>query len=202
MSEVMSGAMITATTKNLLMLTRFEERMLSNDTAERYEGHPVLTVHDLWPGEHYHAERLVRLGFLKKTKSRAPWNGRVPVTMYYVDETCHANTFPFQGMSNKRMQEKLAGGEAIDLSACTRSAAGEYLLGQVTGCDLACVETEREALKLAARDTLFAEGKDYCDARLERWIWSIGLDMDTGLVWASLAADKYRAPGFVCLWLR
>lgn len=94
-----------ATSKNLLMLTRFEERMQCGNDVECFQGHAVLTAYDLWPGERYHAERLVKLGFLKKTTSRAPWNGSQPVTMYYIDGACHENAFPYQGMQNRRMQE-------------------------------------------------------------------------------------------------
>lgn len=191
-----------ATPKNLLMLTRFEERVQRENDVERYQGYPVLTACDLWPGERYHAERLAKLGFLKKTTSHAPWNGSQPVTMYYIDGACRGNPFPYRGMRNKRMQEKLAGGEAIDLSGCRRSSDGEYLLGQVDPCDLAHAETDHEALRLAERDTLFVEGKDYCDALAERWIWSIGIHRETGQVWASTASNKYLSPGIVCIWLR
>ena len=70
---------------------RIEERMQARSDVERFQGHSVLTAYDLWPGERYHAERLVKLGFLKKTTSRAPWNGSQPAVMYYIDEACPEN---------------------------------------------------------------------------------------------------------------
>lgn len=94
-----------ATPKNLLMLTLFQDRMQEAASDEHYQGCPVLTTYDLWPGERYHAERLVKLGFLKKTTSCAPWYGAQPVTLYYVDETCRENSFPYRHLQNARMQE-------------------------------------------------------------------------------------------------
>jgi hypothetical protein len=201
-----------ATPKNLLVLTRLEERMQEGSERDRIGGHPALTAYDLWPGERYHAERLVRLGFLKKTRTCTPWYGRQPVTLYYADGDCEPNPFPeghpLRGMQNHRMQEKLASGEAVDLSGCPRSkpndrpAHGDYLLGEVDVADLVAAATDHEVLLLAARDTLFAEGTDYCSAATEAWIWSIGVHRETGRVWASHRASKYRNPAFVCIWLR
>ena len=195
-----------ATPKNLLVLTRLEERMESPpgqaSACERYAGHPALTTYDLRPGERYHADRLVRLGFLKKTKSIAPWFGSHPVTLYYVDGDCVANPFPWRGMTNKRMRERLASGDAVDLSGCPRSSGGEYLLGRVDAEDLAEARGDHEVLRIAERDTLFAEGKDYCNVATEAWIWSIGVHRETGQVWASHRSNKYQNPAFVCIWLR
>ncbi len=195
-----------ATPKNLLVLTRLQERMQAPSGLgcglDRIDGLPALPAYDLYSGERYHAERLVRLGFLKKTKSCAPWYGRQPITLYYVDGDCEANPFPFRGMQNRRMQEKLATGEAVDLSGCPRSAHGEYLLGQVEVEDLAAATTDHEVLQLAERYTVFAEDTDYCNAATEAWIWSIGVHRETGRVWASHSASKYRNPAFVCIWLR
>ena len=195
-----------ATPKNLLMLTCFEERMEQTGTGERYDGYPVLTTYDLRPGERYHAERLVRLGFLRKTRAMVPWYGSRPVTLYWRDEACRANPFSWRDMSNRRMQAKLASGEAVDVSGCPRSAAGEYLLGRVDVRDLAQARNDHKVLRLAERDALFAEGKDYCNAAAEAWVWSIGVHRETGEVWASHRANKYRnaeaTPAFVCVWLR
>lgn len=191
-----------ATPKNLLVLTRLEERMHEGCERDRIDGHPALTGYDLWPGERYHAERLVRLGFLKKTQTCTPWYGRQPVTLYYVDGDCEANPFPYRGMQNRRMQEKLASGAAVDLSGCPRTAHGDYLLGEMDVEDLAAAATDHEVLLLAARDTLFAEGKDYCNASTEAWIWSIGVHRETGRVWASHRGSKYGNPAFVWIWLR
>jgi hypothetical protein len=95
------------TQKNLLVLTRIEERMQDPQShgcgCDRIDGHPALTAHDLWPGERYHAERLATLGFLKKTRAAAPWYGSQPATLYYIDEACRANPFPWRGMTNRRM---------------------------------------------------------------------------------------------------
>lgn len=191
-----------ATLKNLFVLTQLEERMGEGLFGDRYEGHPALTSFDLRPGERYHTERLVRLGFLRKTRSNAPGYGSQPVTLYWRDETCQENPFPWKGMANRRMQKKLVLGEAVDLSGCTRSGGGDYLLGRVDVDDLARTASDHEVLKLAERDTVFAEGKDYCNAATEAWIWSIGVHRETGQVWASHQANKYRNPAFVCIWLR
>lgn len=191
-----------ATQKNLLMLMRFEERMGRTLEGERYDGHPALTTYDFGPGECYHAERLAQLGFLKKTKAVVPWYGSRPVTLYYIDETCCANPFPWQGMTNRRMQKKLALGEAVDVSGCTCSASGEYLLGRIDVRDFAGARSDHDVLRLAGQGTIFTERKDYCNAAVEAWIWSIGVHRETGQVWASHCTNKYRNPVFVCIWLR
>ncbi len=191
-----------ATLKNLLVLTRLEERMREGPECDRYGGRPALTAYDLWPDEHYHADRLVRLGFLRKARTNAPWYGPSPVTVYYLEEECQPNPFPYRGMQNRRMQERLAAGEALDLSGCPRSAHGEYLLGVVQPEELAEAQTEHEVALLAERHTPFAVEKDLCDAREERWMWSVGVHRETGRVWASTGAGKYRNPAFVCIWLR
>ena len=53
-------------------------------------------------------------------------------------------------MLNKAMERKLECGECVDVSECERTATGDYVLKQ------------------------FVEDADYCDAREERWIFSIG----------------------------
>ena len=68
--------------------------------------------------------------------------------------------------------------------------------------DLAQARNDHEVLRLAERDALFAEGKDYCNAAAEAWVWSIGVHRETGRVWASHRANKYQNPAFVCIWLR
>ena len=77
-----------ATRKNLCVLMQIEKRMDEGPCVDRFEGSPALTSRDLRPGERYHADRLVQLGFLKKTKSCAPWLGLQPVNLYWRDETC------------------------------------------------------------------------------------------------------------------
>lgn len=79
-----------ATPKNRLVLTHIERRMLEG--GERYAGHPALVGRDLRQGERYHADRLVRLGFLKKTRSTAPWHGSPSVALYWCDESCRRIT--------------------------------------------------------------------------------------------------------------
>lgn len=53
-------------------------------------------------------------------------------------------------MPNMAMQRKLKAGRAVDISDRPRTATGDYLLAS------------------------FEEGKDYCDARAQSWVWSIG----------------------------
>jgi hypothetical protein len=52
-------------------------------------------------------------------------------------------------MQNQAMRRKLDAGKAIDLARCMRTAAGDYILEK------------------------FVKDRDYCDAQLETWIWSI-----------------------------
>jgi len=80
-------------------------------------------------------------------------------------------------MTNQRMKEKLKAGDAIDVSECPRVGA-YYVLRK------------------------FIPDKDYCDAKAEAWIWSIGRRYRDGLVLASRAGDLYQNHDFECLWLR
>jgi len=70
-----------------------------------YNTFPALTAYDLRKGERYHAERLVGMGFLRKTRSTHSDYGTQPVTVYYIDDACTENPFPYRHMQNKRMQE-------------------------------------------------------------------------------------------------
>jgi hypothetical protein len=81
-------------------------------------------------------------------------------------------------MRNRRMAEKLEQGDAIDVSGCERTPAGEYILAR------------------------FAEDTDYCDARTEEWIWSIGREHGTGRILASTDTRFYENPEYLCLFLR
>lgn len=81
-------------------------------------------------------------------------------------------------MHNKRMEEKLNRGEAIDLSQCERTKEGFYILDD------------------------FIEDKDYCDAEKEYWIWSTGINYSTGRIHASTSSIFYQNPGYECIWLR
>lgn len=78
---------------------------------------------------------------------------------------------------NLRMAEKIKAGECIDLSAYPREG-DYYVLGT------------------------FTEDVDYCNAKDETWIWSIGKRHSDGKILASHRADLYQNPAFQCLWLR
>lgn len=94
-------------------------------------------------------------------------------------------------MLNKAMQRKLESGEAIDVADAPRLGP-YYILEEVI------------------------DGRDYCDAKSEAWIWSIGraerelsFEFDgvthlvrAGTILASPATDLYQRDGFECLWLR
>ena len=85
-------------------------------------------------------------------------------------------------MLNKAMERKLETEEAIDLA--DRPREGHYYV-------------------LNEDDALEAEGNmDFCDARTEEWIWSIGRRHSDAAVLASTRADLYDNPYFKCLWLR
>jgi hypothetical protein len=77
------------------------------------------------------------------------------------------------------MRRKLNKGCAIDVSKCERYG-GAYILP----------------------DGMFVDGMDYCDARIERWVWSIGRRKLDGQVLASLSDEFYQNDNFECLWLR
>lgn len=49
---------------------------------------------------------------------------------------------------------------------------------------------------------LFDPEKDYCDAKTENWIWSIGVEKKTGKMIASINADLYGNSAYRCIWLR
>lgn len=94
-------------------------------------------------------------------------------------------------MLNKAMQRKLESGEAIDVADAPRLGP-YYILEEVI------------------------DGRDYCDAKSEAWIWSIGRAerelsfkfdgvthlVRAGTILASPATDLYQRDGFQCLWLR
>lgn len=90
-------------------------------------------------------------------------------------------------MKNRRMAEKLLSGKAIDLSGAPRDADGDYILRDEHG-----------------NGPGFIEDKDYCDARTERWVWSIGQHWITDEIRASTdpAGVYYGNRDWKCLWLR
>jgi len=49
---------------------------------------------------------------------------------------------------------------------------------------------------------VFKEGKDYCDGKRERWIWSIGRRKSDGTILASCTDEFYQNAEYECLWLR
>ena len=77
-----------------------------------------------------------------------------------------------------RMRQKVASGQAIDISGCRRTVHGDYVL-----------------------DT-FEAGKDYCDLQEGRWVWSIGRNKATGEIIACLTDRLYQIASHECLWLR
>lgn len=82
-------------------------------------------------------------------------------------------------MINQRMQEKLEKGEALDVLKIGREIKpGLYALDQ------------------------FQADVDYCDAKHEIWIWSIGRNKATWEILASTSSEFYQNPQFDCLWLR
>lgn len=76
------------------------------------------------------------------------------------------------------MERKIKTGEAIDISTCVRTDEGAYHL------------------------IVFTEEVDYCDAKTEEWIWSIGEHLATGQILAATDTRFYNNPLFKCLWLR
>lgn len=76
------------------------------------------------------------------------------------------------------MEEKLDKGEAIDISSCKRTPEGHYVLKE------------------------FVDEVDYCNAKDEHWIWSIGKNYKTGQILASTGNIFYENPDYKCLFLR
>ena len=81
-------------------------------------------------------------------------------------------------MLNKAMERKLQSGDALDVSAGDNEQGPHYRL------------------------LAYVDGKDYCDAKRERWIWSIGKRKSDGVIIASTDNDLYQNEAFECLWLR
>jgi hypothetical protein len=99
-------------------------------------------------------------------------------------------------MINLAMQRKLRAREAIDVSGCRRTATGDYILKE------------------------FRYDTDYCDAKTEDWIWSVGKvlkplpsvmadgsreTLPAGTFLASTSARHYSAGEsdvIECVWLR
>lgn len=86
-------------------------------------------------------------------------------------------------MRNCRMQEMLAGGEAINLSSYQRTPEGGYLLP----------------------DDLSIDGMDLCDAAAEAWIWLVyemAEGQDGGQRIAVTGPEQPAPPGCQVVWAR
>lgn len=81
-------------------------------------------------------------------------------------------------MRNLAMKFKLTMGLAIDLSENNINADGDIIL------------------------TEFVDGMDYCHAKKEAWIWSIGKHKQHGYMLASYTTKFYQNENFQCLFLR
>ena len=82
-------------------------------------------------------------------------------------------------MKNLRMREKLDLGECLDVNKIGRPVGhGVFVLAR------------------------YEDGKDYCDAANEQWIWSIGRDVLNGEIIAAVDTRFYQHPQYTCLWLR
>lgn len=85
-------------------------------------------------------------------------------------------------LGNLSMAEMLRRGQAIDISTIGEPVHG--FRGSVW----------------VMRD--FIDGKDYCDAEQELWIFSIGRHKTSGLYYAAIDNRFYNNPMFECVWLR
>ena len=92
------------------------------------------------------------------------------------------NNAALDGMRNRAMYRKITTGEAVDLSETSREGA-YYVL---TDEQVAAINQE----------------KDFCVAKTEEWIRSIGRRNSDGVVLASTDAEFYQNAAFECLWLR
>lgn len=82
-------------------------------------------------------------------------------------------------MLNRSMEKKIREGECRDISGARRHGP-HYILDR------------------------FEDGMDYCDAKLEQWVWSIGKRRSDGVILASTSqqCEFYMNPDFECLFLR
>ena len=89
-------------------------------------------------------------------------------------------------MRNQAMARKLASGEAIDVEkivGLVTPEAGELYAGTF------CLDR-------------FVEDVDYCVGSTEQWIYSIGVRLSDGAIFAALDSRFYQREGFDCVWLR
>lgn len=82
-------------------------------------------------------------------------------------------------ITNLRMQEKLSKRECLDVRVIGQEISpGRYLLHD------------------------FIDDVDYADAQKEAYIWSIGVNLETGEIHASTSGEFYQNPDYRCIWLR
>lgn len=79
---------------------------------------------------------------------------------------------------NLRAQEKIASGEAMDLSDFPK-ADGDYVITHN-----------------------YVDGMDYFVTAEDDWIRSIGRHRKTGVILASTSNKYYQHPDYECIWLR
>jgi hypothetical protein len=91
----------------------------------------------------------------------------------------HVRSAALAVMRNKAMQNKLMKGKAIDVRA----------IG---------VEVEPGVFELR----LYRDGVDYCDAKKEQWIRSIGKRWADGRLFAAIDGRYWGNGAFECVWLR
>lgn len=80
---------------------------------------------------------------------------------------------------NYYMAEQIKQGKAIDVSGFEKTPEGYYIISN-----------------------FIYDDKDYCDSKLEKWIWSIAIHNSTKEHHASLDVDLCRNPDYTCVWLR
>jgi hypothetical protein len=81
-------------------------------------------------------------------------------------------------LGNKAMQRELENGMALDVSCFEKNSDGDYMLSE------------------------FQPGVNYCDARTEEWILSIGKSRITSTILASTTTKFNFSQDFECLYLR
>lgn len=101
-------------------------------------------------------------------------------------------------LSNRSMARKLESGECLDVRKEGRPATGEDAEKE-DGDYIGTVIVGQPTVFVLSR---FVDGKDYCDAESESWIWSIGKSKKTGVIFASTDTRFYQNDDFESLFLR
>ncbi len=121
---------------------------------------------------------------MKRPTAVCPWcgaEGAEPCNEQRTAERPACAGRPRTTMRNLAMARKLITGEALDVRAIGKplpGGPGLYVLDR------------------------YVDGKDYCDASEEAWIWSIGRSLADGRILAATDARFYQHPDYECLWLR